>query len=221
MKKVVTQYLELLSLSGIDFLRKPEQPVVPELSPENKGELLSQLRTQYSNCELCELHLGRTHFVYGNGNPDARLMLIGEGPGEQEDLSGNVFVGPAGQLLTKMLLAINLNRDDVYICNIVKCRPPGNRNPLPEEAKACEKYLQEQIRIIKPEFILLLGRVAAHNMLNTTSSLSQMRGKTFSIGDATAIVSYHPSALLRSPGLKKDAWIDLQRLRDMMGISTD
>jgi|AntAceMinimDraft_2_1070361.scaffolds.fasta_scaffold16486_4 DNA polymerase len=221
MKQIVNQYLELLSLSGIESIKKPAKIEVPELTPAEKGHLLQQKRIEYSDCDRCQLHLGRTNFVYGNGDSNSKLMLIGEGPGEQEDKTGDVFVGVAGQLLTKMLTAINLNRDDVYICNIVKCRPPANRNPLPDEVKACSSYIQEQIEIIKPEFILLLGRVAAHNILKTTSPLSQLRGKTYKLDDIQVVVSYHPSALLRNSSFKKPAWVDLQRLRDMMQPNED
>ncbi len=220
MKKAVKQYLEMLGLSGIDYLRKPEEIKPPSLSAEQKKERLDTLSKQYANCTKCKLHKGRTNFVYGDGNPDARLLLIGEGPGEVEDRTGKVFVGPAGQLLTKMLEAISLSREDVYICNIVKCRPPANRNPEPDEAEACRYYLLEQIHIIQPEYILLLGRVAAHNILNTGEALSRLRGKTFTFENAQTITTYHPSALLRNVHLKKGAWIDLQRLRDMMGIAT-
>ncbi len=219
MKKAVKQYLELLGLSGIEYLRKPEEIKPPTLTPEQKGLHLEHLRKQYANCKKCKLHQGRTNFVYGNGNPDARLVLIGEGPGEQEDKTGEVFVGPAGQLLTKMLAAINLSREDVYICNIVKCRPPANRNPEPDEVKACRDYLVEQIRIIQPEYILLLGRVAAHNLLETGDPLSRLRGNNFKFEGANVLATYHPSALLRNPTFKKGAWVDLQRLRDLMGIA--
>jgi len=140
-------------------------------------------------------------------------MLIGEGPGEQENLTGRPFVGPAGNLLTNMLKAINLSREDVYICNIVKCRPPNNRNPEPEEREACLPYLLEQIDIIQPKLILMLGLVAAQTLLNTKLSMEKLRQTTHSFQGIKTFVTYHPSALLRNPNWKKPAWQDLQRFQ--------
>ena len=148
-----------------------------------------------------------------NGNDDAKLMIIGEGPGADEDRMGEVFVGRSGQLLTKMLSAINLSRDEVYIANIVKCRPPGNRNPLPEEKSECLPYLEEQISIIQPEFILMLGKVAAVTLLEIDQTLKAFRQQTHNFRGIKTYVSYHPSALLRNPSWKKFAWIDLQNLQ--------
>jgi len=139
--------------------------------------------------------------------------LIGEGPGAEEDKTGNVFVGRAGKLLTKMLQAINLEREDVYIANIVKCRPPDNRNPLPEERKACLGYLLQQIAIIRPKLILLLGKVAATTLLHQDKTLKDFRENTYIFQNTKTYVSYHPSALLRNPNWKKPAWIDLQKIQ--------
>ncbi len=199
------QQLELLQNLGIRELYKPTDP---------RAELLAALQTTYSTCTKCQLHSGRIKFVYGEGAPNATAMLIGEGPGEQENLSGRPFVGRAGELLENMLKAINLARSEVYICNIVKCRPPGNRDPEPAERAACLPYLLEQIGIIQPRLILLLGRVAAQTLLETTLSLEKLRGSTHEFQGIKTYVSYHPAALLRNPNWKRPAWEDLQKFRD-------
>jgi DNA polymerase len=218
LQKSIKQYLEYLKLSGIQdiyfsgqkFPQKEKKKVVIETNP---AEFLSALEEKYRNCNKCSLWEGRNKFCYGNGNPQAKLMLIGEGPGADEDRIGKVFVGRAGQLLTKMLQAINLSRDEVYIANIVKCRPPENRNPLPEEKQACLPYLKEQISIIQPEILLLLGRVAAVTLLETDLPLKVFREKEYIFMNIKTFVTYHPSALLRNPSWKKFAWIDLQKVQ--------
>ncbi|MDY0151817.1 MAG: uracil-DNA glycosylase [Candidatus Cloacimonas sp.] len=200
-KSALRQYLELLKNSGIKELYHPEN---------KKAAHLAKFQEQYSTCTLCALSTGRIRFVYGEGNPDAIAMLIGEGPGEQENLTGRPFVGAAGQLLEKMLLAINLRREDVYIANIVKCRPPENRNPSTDERLACLPYLVEQIEIIKPKLLLILGLVAAQTLLGNDNTLGWHREKVHSFMDIPAFVSYHPAALLRNPNWKRPAWEDLQ-----------
>lgn len=205
--KAVKQYLEYLKITGIqDIFIKPPKQI-------NKTELLKDLEQNYNNCKKCILHKERNKFCYGNGNADARLLIIGEGPGAEEDRLGKVFVGRSGQLLTKMLSAIKLSREDVYIANIVKCRPPENRNPLPDEKSACLPYLEEQISIIQPEFILIIGKVAAVTLLEIDQTLKAFREKTYNFRGIKTYVSYHPSALLRNPSWKKLAWIDLQKLQ--------
>lgn len=200
-RKALIQYLETLKISGIREIYRP---------PDEKATRLAELAQKYAACQKCPLAAGRTHLVYGEGNPNARLIVIGEGPGEQEDLSGRPFVGAAGQLLDKMLAAIHIQRSDIYIANIVKCRPPGNRNPLPEERIACLPYLVEQIELIQPAFILIMGLVAAQSLLGNTESLSWHRLKVHSFMGIPAYVSYHPAALLRNPQWKHPAWEDLQ-----------
>jgi len=198
------QYLEFLKNSGIKELYLPES---------NNQKRLNELQQQYSNCTKCSLSQSRHNFVYGEGNPNALAMLIGEGPGEQEDKTGRPFVGAAGQLLEKMLAAINLKRSDVYIANIVKCRPPGNRNPEAEERRACLPYLLEQIQIIQPKLLLLLGLVSAQTLLNNNNTLGWHRGRIHYFMDIPALVTYHPSALLRNPEWKRPAWVDLQEFQ--------
>lgn len=207
----ILEYLEFLNLSGIQDIFFDDKG---SIEASNIQKDISQLRKKYENCKKCKLWEGRIKFVYGAGNPDARLMLIGEAPGANENVQGKPFVGRAGQLLTKMLAAINIKREDVFITNVVKCRPPGNRNPMEDEIEACSFYLKEQLEIIKPEYILILGRVAANALLKLNLPLKTYRQKTYKINNAKVYVTYHPSALLRNPDLKKSAWIDLQKLRD-------
>ncbi|MBM3119941.1 MAG: uracil-DNA glycosylase [Candidatus Cloacimonetes bacterium] len=203
--QAIKQYLELLNVSGIDCIYR---------ATVGSADELNRLRAQYSECTNCGLSHDRYRMVYGEGNPKARAMIIGEGPGRQEDLTGRPFVGDAGQLLDRMLNAINLTRQDVYIANIVKCRPPNNRNPAIEERLACLPYLIEQINIIQPRIFLLLGLVAAQTLLQTDLPLGKLRLMEHTFMDRPAFVTYHPAALLRNPDNKKPAWEDLQRFRD-------
>lgn len=200
--RAIRQHLELLLNSGIREIFKPSS---------KEKESLDQLARNYANCQKCALHEGRIKFVYGEGNPTADIMVIGEAPGEQENLSGRPFVGRAGDLLNKMLAAINLRREEVYIANIVKCRPPGNRNPLPEERLACLPYLIEQIQIIQPKIFLMMGLVAAQTLLNTNEAMGVLRERDHVFMDRPAFVTYHPAALLRNEHWKRPAWEDLQR----------
>ena len=162
------------------------------------------------NCHLCPLGATRTNFVYGVGNPKADLMFIGEAPGAEEDLQGKPFVGRAGKLLDRILAAITLTREEVYICNILKCRPPGNRDPLPEEMTKCFPYLREQVRLIHPKLICALGRIAAQALLQTTTPLGKLRLHWHEYEGVPLLVTYHPAALLRFEAYKKDTWEDMQ-----------
>ncbi len=177
------------------------------VSPEDEWGRLEQ---EVANCTKCPLHITRTQTVFGVGNKNADWMLIGEAPGEQEDLQGEPFVGRAGQLLNEMLRALHLSREEVYIANILKCRPPANRDPKPEEVAACEPYLKRQIALVQPKIILAVGRIAAQNLLKTTKPLSRLRGKVHSYDDIPVIVVYHPAYLLRNPIAKRQAWEDLK-----------
>ncbi len=181
------------------------------------------LRARVQVCTQCELHQGRTQAVFGVGNRNATWMVIGEGPGVDEDRLGEPFVGRAGQLLNNMLLAIGLPREQVYIANIVKCRPPQNRDPRPEEAASCAAYLARQIALVQPQIIVAVGRVAAQNLLNTELSVGRLRGQRFSYdqSEIPVIVTYHPAYLLRSPKEKRRAWQDLLLARETLrGLGT-
>ncbi len=188
---------------------------------EKKGEIccdakdLTELEKCMHDCHECPLQETRTNLVFGKGDPNADVMIIGEAPGAEEDKKGEPFVGRAGQLLTDILKAINFSREEIYITNIVKCRPPGNRNPSPEEMEICLPYLKEQIKMIKPKVILCLGLVSAAGVLNLRQALGKMRGNVYELGDAKVMVTYHPAALLRNPGWKKDTWEDVQKFRKL------
>jgi len=170
------------------------------------------LEQQVSGCKKCKLHETRTQTVFGVGNRQADWLIIGEAPGAEEDRQGEPFVGPAGKLLTEMLFAVGFSRADVYIANILKCRPPGNRNPAPEEVACCNAYLQQQIALMQPQLILAVGGVAAHNLLQTDEKVGQMRGTLHHYGETNIplVVTYHPAYLLRSPLEKRKVWDDLQ-----------
>lgn len=189
------------------------------IEPKSKIETAStfdSLKSHYDeicNCQLCPLGKTRNKFVYGVGNDNADIMFIGEAPGANEDKLGEPFVGRAGQLLDKILAAIGFSRQDVYIANILKCRPPDNRDPQPDEMEQCFPYLKEQIKIIKPKFLCALGRVAAQAILQTPTPLGKLRGKWHSFENIPLIVTYHPAALLRFSSYKRDTWEDMKELK--------
>lgn len=174
---------------------------------------LDELFNATCNCQNCVLGKTRKTYVFGKGNPNAKVMLIGEGPGADEDIKGEPFVGKAGQLLTDILRAIKITREEVYIANIVKCRPPGNRTPEQDEIAACLPYLEKQIDLIKPALILCLGATAAFGLLKKKETLGRLRKTVFSYKNIQVMVTYHPAALLRNPAWKKDCWEDVQAFR--------
>ncbi len=176
---------------------------------------LGDLNTMICECQKCPLGATRIKFVFGVGNPKAEIVLIGEAPGADEDAKGEPFVGRAGLLLNKILEAIHFKREDVYICNILKCRPPNNRDPLPEEVQQCEPYLWKQLEIIKPKIILCLGRISAQVLLKTADSLTKLRENVHDYRGIPLLVTYHPAALLRNPNWKRPTWEDVQKLRKM------
>jgi uracil-DNA glycosylase family 4 len=189
----------------------------PSTEPVNEAwgsaASLPDLDTQINICMKCPLGKTRTKFVFGVGNPHARLMFIGEAPGADEDAQGEPFVGRAGQLLNKILVAIQMKREEVYIANILKCRPPNNRTPIPEEVEACMPYLKKQIALIKPQIIVCLGLTAAQNLLGINDSLGKLRGRLLSFENTPLMVTYHPAALLRNPNWKPAAWEDFQAVQ--------
>jgi uracil-DNA glycosylase family 4 len=170
------------------------------------------LEAQVAGCQKCVLHESRSQTVFGAGNKDADWLIIGEAPGDEEDRQGEPFVGPAGELLAEMLFAAGLQREDIYIANILKCRPPANRDPLPDEVACCQAYLQQQIALMQPQLIFAVGRIAAHNLLQKKEKLGDLRGKVHHYGETNipVIVTYHPAYLLRSPLEKRKVWYDLQ-----------
>lgn len=205
-------YLDAL---GIDVWVPRDAPeTLPEATaaaeqPSLPGPGWDELRAAVAACRRCQLHEGRTQTVFGVGNPAADWMVVGEAPGAEEDRRGEPFVGRAGQLLDEMLRAIGQQRGDVFIANILKCRPPNNRDPKPEEAAECRAYLDRQIELVSPRIILAVGRIAAQQLLGTDTPVGRLRGRVHQLGDTPVIVTYHPAYLLRSPGQKRKAWEDL------------
>ena len=193
-------------------------PAGLSVSPEGRAQALDAIRMEIGDCTRCALSRGRNHIVFGDGNPNARLMFVGEGPGADEDAQGLPFVGRAGQLLNNMIAAMGLKREEVYIANIVKCRPPQNRVPEPEEANTCSPFLFQQIDVIRPEVLVALGSTAATYLLGIRSALSGLRGRVHAWRGAKLIVTYHPAYLLRDPRQKKEAWQDLQLAMAELGL---
>ena len=175
-------------------------------------ETLEEVRIDLGECRRCRLSEGRKNIVFGAGNPHAKLVFVGEGPGYDEDQKGEPFIGAAGRLLTKIIEAIKYTRDQVYICNIIKCRPPGNRNPMPDEIEACFPFLKRQIVSIKPDIICALGTFAAQTLLETKKPISKLKGHFHDYNGIRVLPTYHPAYLLRNPGKKRDVWEDMKKL---------
>jgi uracil-DNA glycosylase len=184
-----------------------------------EGDTLERIRDDIGpNCTRCKLHKGRTKIVFGVGNPKAELVFVGEGPGRDEDAQGEPFVGRAGKLLTQMIEAMGLRRQDVYICNVVKCRPPENRLPEKDEIATCSPYLLRQLEVIGPKVICCLGSCSAQTMLQTTEGISRFRGQWFDFRGSKLIATYHPAYLLRNPAAKGEVWKDLQKVMAVLGL---
>ena len=195
-----------------DLATNPAAPVLP---PDQALMALKiEIGPHCMRCKLCRL--GRSQVVFGVGHPRARLMFVGEAPGEDEDRQGEPFVGRAGQLLTKIVEAISLTREQVYIANVIKCRPPGNRNPEPDEVATCEPFLFRQIEIIQPRVIVALGKFAAQCLLKSDAPITRIRGREFTYRDSILIPTYHPAYLLRNPSAKKDVWGDMKKVRALL-----
>ena len=196
-----------------------EPPIASAKTPATREDALRLIREDIGDCTRCTLAAGRNKIVFGDGDPHARLMFVGEGPGADEDAQGIPFVGRAGQLLNNMINAMGLKREQVYIANIVKCRPPQNRVPEPLEANTCSQFLLRQIEVVHPEIIVALGSTAATYLLGMKSSLSALRGRIHQAHGAKLIVTYHPAYLLRDPRQKKEAWSDLQIALRELGLT--
>jgi uracil-DNA glycosylase family 4 len=196
----------------------PPAPAPRSAAPvEGERPTLDQIRRELGDCQRCKLCTGRKNIVFGAGNPRAELVFVGEGPGEQEDLKGVPFVGAAGDLLTKMIEAMGFSRDDVYICNVVKCRPPGNRNPEPDEIASCEPFLRSQLLALQPKVIVALGKFAAQTLLRDPTPITRMRGQWREYQGVKLMPTFHPAYLLRSPAEKRKAWEDLQQVMKLFG----
>ena len=181
-------------------------------------ESLEEIRAMMGECRRCRLCETRTHLVFGIGDPRARLVFVGEAPGYDEDIQGEPFVGAAGKLLTRIIQAMGLDRNQVYICNIIKCRPPENRNPLPEEIDRCIPFLKRQLAALSPECICALGKFAAQTLLETQTPISRLRGRFFEYNGIRVMPTYHPAYLLRNPEKKRDVWEDIQKVMDVLGL---
>jgi DNA polymerase len=232
MNEQLKAHLEFFDELGIDGVRlepewrsrrepieptEPNEPIEP-IEPNEPKIALRVIRDDLgADCSRCKLHtMGRTQVVFGVGNPNADLMFVGEAPGADEDVQGEPFVGRAGQLLTKIIEAIDLKRDDVYIANVIKCRPPGNRNPEPDEVEQCEPFLFRQIDTVRPKVIVALGKFAAQCLLRTNDPITRIRGREFKYRDAILIPTYHPAYLLRTPSAKREVWADMKRVRAIL-----
>ena len=232
--RALRQRLESLALAGVTSLPKRRQPrpqapspslasspivAAPVTAVDDRGGALAIVQEQVTGCQRCpELASGRTQTVFGVGPLQPRLCFFGEAPGADEDAAGVPFVGRAGQLLTKIIEACTLSRDEVYILNVLKCRPPGNRRPEPEEVANCRPFFERQFEILQPEFICCLGTTAAQALLGTKAPMASLRKQWFDYGGSRVICTYHPSYLLRNPAAKRDVWEDMKRLMTAMGI---
>src|SRR6202162_3680643 len=253
LQQAIAAHMQYLRDLGIyDFYRRdtdvvieptPEEPVIPPrqpvspqppvgsfVAPPSRIEALRAIQFEIGDCTRCALSAGRNKIVFGDGDPNARLMFVGEGPGADEDAQGLPFVGRAGQLLNNMIQAMGLKREDVYIANVVKCRPPGNRTPERDECETCSPFLMRQIAVVKPKVIVALGAVAAKNLLAINAPMSELRGRFYdfkpagvrgsdpSWPGARLAVTYHPAFLLRDPRQKGEAWKDLQMVMKFLGL---
>jgi len=216
-----TSALEQLAASSTRSAEEPQLPVLPMTSDEQMTpeQALRVIREDLGDCTRCPLHKqGRKQIVFGVGNPRADIMFIGEGPGADEDQQGEPFVGRAGQLLNNMISAMGIRREDVYIANVVKCRPPANRTPEREECDTCSPFLLRQIAVVKPKIIVALGAVAAKTLLGVNDAMVNLRGRLYVFKNTRLAVTYHPAYLLRDPRQKKEAWKDLQMVMKYLGM---
>jgi DNA polymerase len=209
-------YLEYLKGMGISSLPASENN--SEKTGSSGIQTLTEVRKELGDCKRCKLHRTRRTIVFGEGNEKASLMLIGEGPGYDEDVQGRPFVGKAGQLLTKILQSINLPREEVYIANIIKCRPPQNRNPEPDEIQSCNPFLMKQISAIQPKIICALGTFSAQTLLKTDTKITALRGRVFDFEGTKVIPTYHPAFLLRNPERKREVWEDMKKIAELVGV---
>jgi uracil-DNA glycosylase len=210
----IRSHLEYLRELGIEYIPKREGRADTTIGPPT----LEAIRKEMGDCRRCKLWEGRRNLVFGEGNTDAALMFVGEGPGADEDAQGRPFVGRAGQLLTRIIEAIDMKRADVYIANIVKSRPPNNRAPEPDEVVACIPFLRKQIAAIAPQIIVTLGSVATNNLLSASFSITKVRGEFRQMGTILVMPTFHPSYLLRNPAAKREVWEDMKKVRDRLRL---
>lgn len=222
-RALVRAYMEELRETGVEYLPCVPAATIPSAvaaappEPPIQMESLEAIRADLGECQRCQLGSSRINLVFGTGNPHAEIVFVGEGPGRDEDQQGEPFVGAAGQLLTKIIQAMGYQRHDVYICNVVKCRPPQNRDPRPEEVAACAPFLLRQIQALSPGVIVALGKFAAQTLLETTTLISRLRGTFHDFHGIPLMPTFHPSALLRDPSLKAPVWHDMQQVLKLLG----
>lgn len=209
---------EITPIPARKIVQAPSPAPASNVLVGDRTTALQMIREDIGDCTRCALHKGRNKIVFADGDPNARLMFVGEGPGADEDAQGLPFVGRAGQLLNNMITAMGLKREEVYIANVVKCRPPGNRTPEPEEANTCMQFLWRQIEVVRPEVLVALGSTAATYLLGQRQPLAGLRGRLHSVRGSRLIVTYHPAYLLRDPRQKKEAWADLQIAMKELGL---
>lgn len=221
LNQTLKKKLEFWTQSGVEVVMKSKKKNSQIVLNSNTTltPQLTKVREEIGDCTRCKLHKGRTNIVFGAGNPNADLMFVGEAPGADEDLQGIPFIGRAGQLLTKMIEAMGLTREDIYIANVVKCRPPENRNPDPDEVSTCQPFLKKQIEAINPKVVVALGKFAAQTLLQTEIPITKLRGEFHSYGNTQLMPTYHPAYLLRNPSMKKAVWEDLQKVMQVLGLS--
>ena len=214
----VQQYVRYMQRLGVEELPLQVSVDAADWAPRSEAAL-QQLADSVRECERCGLHRSRTQVVFGVGDPTADLVFVGEAPGESEDRQGEPFVGPSGQLLTRIIEAMGLRREQVYIMNIVKCRPPNNRDPRPDELAACRPILQAQLDCLQPRVICTLGKFASQALLQTEESISRLRGRFHKLGEIPVMPTYHPAYLLRNPNEKRAVWQDMQAIQKMLGLA--
>ncbi|HEU4715159.1 MAG TPA: uracil-DNA glycosylase [Pyrinomonadaceae bacterium] len=224
LSKAIKKQLEHLRELGVDGIqiRVPETQAIPSpVVPQTKAETFEQIHAEIGDCTRCSLHEDRTHVVHTEGNRKARLMFVGEAPGADEDAQARPFVGRAGQLLTKIIEAIGMKREDVLIGNVNRCRPPGNRPPTPDEAATCKPFLLREIAVVQPEVIVVLGNTAMKNLLETRDGITRVRGIFQDYKGIKVMPTFHPAYLLRDPSKKRETWEDLKKVRDFLDNSLD
>ena len=215
------RYLQRLGVTDLPLTLPritPQGSNTPERAVSSDAAPLAELEASVRDCQACRLHEGRRQVVFGTGNADADLVFVGEAPGHDEDVQGEPFVGRAGQLLTRIIQAIGLTRDDVYILNVIKCRPPQNRNPLPDEVAACRPIIDKQLACLKPRVICALGTFAAQALLRSDERISRLRGRFHTMGNILVRPTFHPAYLLRNPQEKRKVWQDMQDIQRELGL---
>jgi len=224
-KDLLTHVVALREMGVLAVAKDPGEPVVtapataPAAPAASVREPLGEIRQDLGACDRCRLARGRENIVFGSGNPDARILFVGEGPGKDEDESGEPFVGRAGQLLTDIVeKGMRLPRAEVYICNVVKCRPPGNRNPEEDEVATCAPFLERQVASVAPEVVVALGKFAAHTLLDSTVPITRLRGQWHEYRGIPVMPTFHPAHLLRNPALKREVWTDIQQVMRHLGL---